>query len=106
MFLFEDTSLNKLPPRVQRNFIAQNKALLQIAIIFNGALIKVLTVLWSIYDTIEILQLSHEGFWNMIGTANSRAAEVNILNSGMLPGCFFFMNGQVQGYTKVAYSLL
>ena len=30
--------------------------------------------------------------WNLIGTANSRAAEVNSLNSDKLPGRFFFFN--------------
>ena len=37
-------------------------------------------------DAIEILQLSREAFWNLIGTANPRAAEVNSLDSFKLPG--------------------
>ena len=41
-----------------------------------------------IYDAIEILQLSREAFWNLIGTANSSAVEVNSLSSGKLPGRF------------------
>ena len=45
--------------------------------------------LYCIYDTIEILKLSCEN-GNLIGTEHSRVAEVNSLNSGKLPGCFFF----------------
>ena len=41
---------------------------------------------WCIYDANEIPQLSREVFWNLIGTANSKAAEVNSLNSDK----FFF----------------
>ena len=41
--------------------------------------------IWSI---IEILQLSHEAFRNLIRTANCKAAEVNSLNSDKLPGRF------------------
>ena len=40
----------------------------------------------------EIPQLSREVFWNLIGTANSRAAEVNSLNLDKLPGRFFLIN--------------
>ena len=39
---------------------------------------------------LNFLQLSHKAFWNLIGTANSRAAEVNSLNLGKLPGLFFY----------------
>ena len=49
-------------------------------------------ILWCIYDANEIPQLSREAFWNLIGTANSRAAEVNSLNSDKLPRRFL-MNG-------------
>ena len=49
------------------------------------------------YDANEILQLSREAFWNLIGTANSRAAEVNSLNSDKLPGQFFFLMAWVRG---------
>jgi len=37
-----------------------------------------------------ILQLLREAFWNLIGIAKSRAAEVNSLNSDKLPGHFCF----------------
>ena len=47
-----------------------------------GVGVKVL--LWST----EVLQLSRQVFWYLIGTANPRAAEVNSLNSVKLPGCF------------------
>ena len=39
---------------------------------------------------LNFLQLSHKAFWNLIGTANSRAAEVNSFNLGKLPGLFLF----------------
>ena len=42
------------------------------------------------YDVTEILKLSREVFWNLIGTANCRAVEVSSLNSDKLPGHFFF----------------
>ena len=40
------------------------------------------------YDAIEILKLSCEVFWNLIGIANCRAAEVNSLNLDKSPGHF------------------
>ena len=49
-----------------------------------------LIILWCIY-AIEILQLSRGMFWNLIGAANSKAAEVNSLNSDKLPGFFWWM---------------
>ena len=45
------------------------------------------------YGAIKIPQLSHEVFWNLIGIANCRVAEVNSLNLDKLPGRFFFFNG-------------
>ena len=39
---------------------------------------------------IEILQLSREAFWKLIGTANSQAVKVNTLNSDKLPGRFSY----------------
>ena len=41
-------------------------------------------------DAIKILQMPRETFWNLIGTANSRAEEVNSLNPGELPGYFVY----------------
>ena len=41
-------------------------------------------------DAIKILQMPCETFQNLIGTANSRAEEVNSLNSGELPGYFVY----------------
>ena len=46
-------------------------------------------ILWFINDAIKILQLSHQTFWNLIGTANSKAAEDNSLNPGKLSGFLF-----------------
>ena len=40
-----------------------------------------------LWDAIEILQLSREVFRNLVGTANSRAAEVNSLNPSKSLGC-------------------
>ena len=33
-------------------------------------MIYLIVILWCIYDVFEILQLSRETFWNLIGTAN------------------------------------
>ena len=45
---------------------------------------------------LKFLQLLHKAFWNLIGTANSRAAEVNSLNLGKLPG--LFLHNEPSGY--------